>query len=279
MDNGGLRSFLCKMAKKTRLPSGREALLLGLRDMTALSLKTGVSLRLLEIKALGMDLIPEHYVRNMDSLSIKDQIRLLESKIGMVGLGGLGGNILEILARTGVGKIAAADGDVFEESNLNRQLLGTTSELGASKAKTAIERCLEINPAVDIEACADFLDNQGMDKLLLGANLAIDALGGLDSRLELQKAAARANVPLVTGAMAGWTGYIGVVAPGGPGPAELMGQGSADEDTQGCPSATVTTVAALMCAQAVKILLGMPVKTGSLTLIDLRDMTFEQVSL
>lgn len=279
MDRDDLRHKFSGLARNVRLPSGKTADLLRLDDLVGLAQKTGSSLRELEITALESNFVPEHYVRNMESLSAKDQIRLLESKVTMVGLGGLGGNILEILARTGIGQIAAADGDVFEESNLNRQLLATTNETGRSKADAAIRHCREINPAVELEAQNKYLDGHDMDKLFKDADLVVDALGGLDSRLELQKAAARSNTPLVTGAMSGWTGYVGVVAPGGPGPAELMGRGSADEDIQGCPSATVTTVAALMCAQAVKILLGSPVKTGSMILMDLNDMTFERVSL
>ncbi len=72
-----------------------------------------------EILALEHDIVPERYIRNMNALSIKDQITLLQSRVCIVGLGGLGGTVVETLARIGVGAMTVVDGDVFDESNLN----------------------------------------------------------------------------------------------------------------------------------------------------------------
>ena len=82
----------------------------------------------------------ERHSRNIPSLSIEEMEKLAESRVLVVGCGGLGGNIIEHLTRAGVGSLTVVDGDVFEESNLNRQLLSTSENLGQKKAAAAAER-------------------------------------------------------------------------------------------------------------------------------------------
>jgi molybdopterin-synthase adenylyltransferase len=78
------------------------------------------------LQLLKTDIIPERYVRNFNAFSPKDQIKLLRSTVAVVGLGGLGGGVTEILARIGIGTLILIDGDVFEDTNLNRQMLSYT---------------------------------------------------------------------------------------------------------------------------------------------------------
>lgn len=72
----------------------------------------------------------ERHSRNIPSLSIEEMEKLSGSRVLVAGCGGLGGNIIEQLARAGVGSLTVVDGDVFEESNLNRQLLSTSEKIG-----------------------------------------------------------------------------------------------------------------------------------------------------
>ena len=94
--------------------------------------------------------IRERHSRNIPALSVEDMEKLSRSTVLVVGCGGLGGNIIEHLARAGVGSIIAVDGDVFEESNLNRQILSTAENIGTSKALAAAGRVHAIDPAVSI---------------------------------------------------------------------------------------------------------------------------------
>lgn len=216
----------------------------------------------------------------MESIPASDQLKLLESSVAMVGLGGLGGTILEMLLRTGVGTIRAADGDAFEESNLNRQLLSSINTFGIPKADVAIGRTHQINPSIVIETWNEYLTPSTLPDFLSKQNLVIDALGGLTTRLALQQAASTANIPLVTGALAGWTGYVGVVLPGQPGPADIMGSDNAAEETLGCPAPAVTFIASLMATEVVKILSGRPSSlVGAMLIIDLQTLTFDRIAL
>jgi molybdopterin/thiamine biosynthesis adenylyltransferase len=234
-----------------------------------------------ELAALELGIAPERYQRNFATYSYTEQARLLRSCVALVGLGGLGGYVLEILARAGVGRIRAADGDEFQPSNLNRQLLCTRRSISGYKAAAAAARVALLNPAVLFEPVAAFLDDSLMASFLAGSQLAVDALGGLRDRPMLLQRAARANIPLVTAAVAGQTGYVATVLPGATGPADIFGAGGdAAENTLGTPAPAVATAAALMSAEALNILAGRePKLAGAMLVFDLEGMSFERVKL
>ena len=233
-----------------------------------------------EAAATFLGIAPARYLRNQTSLTLTDQGALLRASVALVGLGGLGGQVLENLARAGIGTIHGADGDRFEESNLNRQILADSTTIGTAKAMAAARRVERINPSVSFSAIPDFLDEPAMTALFSTVNLAVDGLGGLDERMALQRAATEADVPLVTGALAGWTGYVSVVMPGRTGPAQFMGTDNGAEELLGCPAPTVAAVAAIMSAQAVQILSGKTASlNGNILLMDLSAMSFDIVEL
>ena len=91
----------------------------------------------------------ERYIRNLGALTEEECAVLRGKTVFVAGCGGLGGYLIEMLLRLGVGEIRAADGDVFEASNLNRQLLSSPSTLGSGKAAAAAARAKEINRASD----------------------------------------------------------------------------------------------------------------------------------
>jgi len=239
-----------------------------------------VSQRQVQIEALDLQIIPERYVKNMQSVSLKEQQRLLRSSVSLIGLGGLGGWILEILARMGVGHIQAVDGDAFVESNLNRQLLCSQETLGLMKAEAAAERVRGINPSIELSTSQEFLDTDGFAEFLQGSSLAIDALGGLAVRLELKEAAQRQGLPVVTGALAGELGYVSTVYPGESGPFALWTGSSGAEESLGCPPFVVAAVASLQCTEAVHILCGRPPSLrGTMAVLDCSSLQWEMFSL
>lgn len=85
------------------------------------------------------------YLRNFDALTEEEFRALRAGRVLVVGCGGLGGHLIELLARLGVGSLTVVDGDVFEETNLNRQLLSTEALLGCSKAQAAADRVRAVN--------------------------------------------------------------------------------------------------------------------------------------
>lgn len=281
------------LAQVQRQPDGRELPVLpffyvldlarGLgrgRSAQAGGAPAGRAVAQVERAALAKGVCPERYLRNLDAYSLEEQFRLLSASAALVGLGGLGGYVLEILARLGVGHVRAADGDDFVPSNLNRQLYATRKSLCGYKAAAAAARIKLVNPAVDFEPVAAFLSEADMGRLLEGAQLALDALGGLADRAALQRAAAQAGLPLVTAAVSGHSGFVATVLPGAKGPADFLGASGGAELAQGTPAPVVATAASIMAGEAANILCGRgPSLAGKMLLFDLAKMSFETVAL
>ena len=156
----------------------------------------------------------ERYIRNIEAISEEENAALFDKKVCVIGCGGLGGYIIEILARIGVGNLIVVDGDVFEESNLNRQLLSKTDLLGKSKAESAYRRVLEINPEVKVKYIYDFLDESNYSEIINNSDVAVDALDNIKTKKFLQRACEELGIPLVHGAIGGWYGQVTTIFPG-----------------------------------------------------------------
>ena len=133
------------------------------------------------------------YERNIPALSEAECLILRDKKALVVGCGGLGGHIIDQLARIGVGFLRVVDGDVFEETNLNRQLLSEVPLLGTAKAAAAAERIRRVNPGVSVQAVEAFLTEENVDALLDGCDVVLDALDNIPSRKILAAACADAG--------------------------------------------------------------------------------------
>lgn len=263
-------------------PDGVPGRFLAVAGVNALAHELGLPAREVERAALAAGVCPLRYARNLHAFSLDEQARLLGSTAALVGLGGLGGGLLENLVRAGIGTVRGADGDVFDETNLNRQLLSDMAALGVSKAVRAAERAAAINPSVTFVAHDGFLDADGMLALLDGADVAVDALGGLKDRPALVAAARSRGIPLVTGAVAGYTAIVATVLPGACSPVEMLaggGGGPSAEEVLGCPSPAVMAVSALQGCEAIRILAGRaPALAGKALILDLETMRCDTVA-
>lgn len=264
-----------------------------------------------QLSACEQGVLPPRYARNGNHTSTAHQARLLRSRVLLVGLGGLGGHVLDMLIRMGVGHIVGADGDIFEESNLNRQLLCTCETLGMPKAEAAALYVARVNPAVDFVPVGHYLRGKELQKLVTkgpdgeGAfDLVVDALGGMKDRRALQSAAQMAKIPLVSAGIAGLTGWMQVVQPGKNGPMDFfsrkdlsmvesqqscgetdgsvpMGQCEQEESAEvllGNLAPTVALAAALQCAQ-VYSLLTRETCTPGMIVFDLEDQYFNTLKM
>ncbi|MHB0878623.1 MAG: HesA/MoeB/ThiF family protein [Anaerolineae bacterium] len=261
---------------------GREVLALDrARDLAA---RFGVVLGAVYGGALAAGVVPLRYARNLGTIGIEGQQALLRSCVAVIGLGGLGGSVVEGLARMGVGKIVAIDGDVFEEHNLNRQVLSSEAALGTAKVDAAAARVAAVNGAVAVETHRVRVTRANAEELLGGADVIVDALDNLPDRLLLQETAAALGRPLVHGAIAGFVGQVMVVLPGDRGLRALY-PGSAVpekgvETVTGTPAATPMLVAALQVQETVKLLTGVgtPLR-HCLFLVDTECGDFQRLEL
>lgn len=241
----------------------------------------GLSLAQAQLALLEAGLLPARYQRNRNMLSIQNQLELCCSTVAVVGCGGLGGYIIEELARLGVGCIVAVDPDVFDEHNLNRQLLSSPDLLGKAKAQVAAERVRHINPAVTVRVEERGYGPDCGSEILNNVMVAVDALDTLSVRRQLGDQCRELGIPWVHGAIAGWFGQVTTLYPGDKLP-EGIGEGCGAsrgvEAELGNPSFTPAVIASLQVAEVAKILVG----TGEalrnrLLTIDLRDMEFVEI--
>lgn len=212
-----------------------------------------------ESTALANGIWPQRYVRNTSSFSAAEQISLLEAKVMIVGLGGLGGLVSTLLARVGVGRLVLVDFDVFDPTNLNRQTLSNVSVLGETKAGVARRQISDINPSVVVETYeSPFGDNPESLALLNNITVCADCLDNVKTRLELARACRTAQVPLVSASIGGFCGNLTVFWPLGEGPEKLYGdtEYATCDESKGCEVAAGTpgpTAAALASLQAMEV--------------------------
>lgn len=131
-------------------------------------------------------------------------LRLSESRVLLFGIGGVGGFALEALVRSGVGHLTIVDGDVVEESNLNRQIIATEDVVGRFKVDVAKERCLEINSRVEIEALKFFYGEDSFDLIRFADfDYVVDCVDDMDAKVMIVKNSFDLNVDVVSAMSAG----------------------------------------------------------------------------
>lgn len=230
---------------------------------------------------LELGLLPARYQRNRQTVSIEGQRAIFRSRVAVIGCGGLGGYVIEQLARLGVGQIVAIDPDVFEEHNLNRQVLATCCNLGQPKVEAAKERVKEINPAVTLLPLQMALGSANGHELLQQASVAVDALDSITVRLQLAQVCAEMNIPLVHGAIGGWYGQVTTQLPDERSIQKIYGtcaEGKGIEKQLGNPSFTPAVVASLQVAEVCKIVLGEgQLLSGRTLAVDLLAMEFHEM--
>ena len=220
----------------------------------------------------------ERYARNIPALSAAECEILRQKRVLVVGCGGLGGHIIDQLARIGVGTIRAVDGDVFEETNLNRQLLSSVPLLGVNKAKTAADHIGRVNPAVTVEAVEGFLTEDNADALVAGCDIVMDALDNIPSRKILAAACERAGVPYIYGAIQGWVAQAAISMPG----ENLIGKlfpEKVELRDKSALSFTPALCASMQTALCVKMLTGRAVEAGTIFYFDLLNQEFETIPM
>ena len=132
-------------------------------------------------------------------LGAQSMAALKSARVAVFGLGGVGSYTAEALVRAGVGHISLLDGDVYEQSNLNRQLYATTDTLGRPKAEAARERALSINPECDVKALSLFYSQENADSVDLSAfDYVADCIDTVKSKLLIIERSVQAGVPVIS---------------------------------------------------------------------------------
>jgi len=274
-----------KLCKNLVTPDKKKMRVIDLQSVRLISSKQKVTRREVEIFCLENNVVPIRYLRNIGTIGIEGQLKLLRSTVAVCGAGGLGGTIIELLARQGIGHLVIIDNDKFAENNLNRQIIATESDLRKSKVKVAAARVKKINSAVLISAVNKTINSKNIKEMVIDASVVLDGLDNLKTRRIVACACDELKIPFVHGAIAGFSGELMTIFPGDKGLNDIWDL-SADENGCGIetytgnPAATAAVIAAWEVQEAIKIItgIGTPVR-NRLIFLDFADGTFDEISL
>jgi molybdopterin/thiamine biosynthesis adenylyltransferase len=192
-----IRELLRAKSKKITDPAGREVEILEDAQASKVAEECHSTLHNVYIEALTLGMCPYRYLRNREAISLQDQLRLAKSRVAVIGAGGLGGQVILLLARMGIGTLVVVDYDVFDETNLNRQALSSMETLGKPKPEAAAVTVSSINPGVKVIPCQVKLDSSNAPEILAGSDVAVDALDNVQDRFLLERTAKKLRIPLV----------------------------------------------------------------------------------
>lgn len=224
----------------------------------------------------------DRYRRNVSAITEEENSRLKTFKVCVIGCGGLGGYVIEMLGRIGVGTITAVDYDNFDETNLNRQILSDTTNLGQNKALAALERMKKVNPEITLNNVALRFDSTSGEGIIRGSDVVVDALDNPQGKRLAGILCAKLNIPLVHGAIAGWYGQVTTVYPGDNIMEVMCKEGTACgiEKELGNPPFTPAFLASIQTAEVIKVLLNKgDTLRNKILYADLLSMDFEIVEL
>ncbi len=227
----------------------------------------------------------ERYDRHikLPGIGLEGQRGLLEASVAVVGAGGLGVPVISYLAAAGVGSLTVIDGDVVEISNLQRQPIFTSADIGVEKVSAVALYIASLNPEVNVRTHATTLTEENADDLFDGVDLVIDATDSFEARYAISDAGQRLGVPVVTGAVYRWEGQVTTLLPGGPCyrcifPDPPDAGVVLDCELTGVLGSVVGTVGTLQATEAVNLITGTGTSlAGRLVMYDGRAARFDEV--
>ena len=216
----------------------------------------------------------------LEEIGYNGQVKLKNSRVCIVGTGGLGNPIATRLAAMGVGKLRIVDRDVIELSNLPRQTMFDENDVGQVKVEVAAKKLARINPACRIEALAVSVNDYTALEVVRDCDVVIDALDSVNARYALNKACIKFDIPFVTGAAVGVSGQAFTIMPGTSACYHCMFPGL-DEDSmptcsiEGVHPAVLSIVGGIEVAEAVKVVLGRkPSLSEKMIHVDIESLDF-----
>jgi molybdopterin/thiamine biosynthesis adenylyltransferase/molybdopterin converting factor small subunit len=216
----------------------------------------------------------------LEEIGYQGQLKLKNSIVCVVGVGGLGNPITSRLAAMGVGTLRIVDRDVIELSNLHRQTMFDEDDVGQIKVEVAAKKLQKLNPDCKIEALAVSVNDYTALEVIEGCDVVIDALDSVNARYALNKACVKLNIPFVTGAAVGVSGQAFTILPKTSACYYCMFP-SLDEDSmptcsiEGVHPSILSIIGGIEVAEAVKVVLGKkPSLSEKILHVDIENLDF-----
>ena len=222
----------------------------------------------------------------LPQIDIEGQQKINDSKMIIIGIGGLGSPTALYLAAAGVGHIIIADFDQVELSNLQRQIIHSTSDIGDDKVNSAKAKLLELNPNITITVVNEIMHSDNLASLIKDVDIVLDGTDNFESRFEINKACVECHKPLISAAVIRFEGQISVFKgyevdqPCYQCLYSEQGDGRESCVENGVLAPIAGLVGTIQALQAIKVLLGIGDQLcGALLLIDGLDLSFRKVKI
>jgi adenylyltransferase/sulfurtransferase len=226
----------------------------------------------------------ERYKRqiSIEGWGIAAQEKIAAAKVCVAGIGGLGSPVSTYLAAAGIGTLVLCDYQNIDLSNLNRQVLYRTADIGKEKLRTARDRLTELNPEISVEIVEGRITDDSAARAFSGADLIVDCLDNFETRFVLNRFAVAEQIPFIHAGIMSLYGQMVLLAPpktaclrcfispdaaGGTAPPPVLG-------------ATAGVVGSMEAAEALKVIAGLGDEAfGVLHTVDLMTFSFDSIAL
>jgi molybdopterin-synthase adenylyltransferase len=221
----------------------------------------------------------------LPQFDVAGQQKLLDATVLIIGLGGLGSPAAMYLAAAGVGHLVLVDFDTVELSNLQRQIIHHTDDIGRPKVESARDALQQLNPDVKLTLVDRKLEGMELQQHITAADVVLDGSDNFATRFAVNDACVAAGVPLVSGAAIRMEGQVAVFLNNGDGPCYrclYREEGELDNrcSENGVLAPLVGIIGAIQATEAIKILAGMgETLHGRLLLLDALHMEWRTLTL
>ena len=222
----------------------------------------------------------------LPQIDIEGQQKINDSQMLIIGMGGLGSPTALYLAAAGVGHLVIADFDQVELSNLQRQIIHSTSDIGDDKVNSAKAKLLKLNPNITVTVANEIMHSDNLASLIKDVDIVLDGTDNFESRFEINKACVECHKPLISAAVIRFEGQISVFKgyevdqPCYQCLYSEQGNGRESCVENGVLAPVAGLVGTIQALQAIKVLLGLGEQLcGELLLIDGLDLSFRKVKI
>ncbi|UWX60145.1 HesA/MoeB/ThiF family protein [Chryseobacterium oranimense] len=219
----------------------------------------------------------------IEEIGLEGQRKIINSKVLVIGAGGLGSPVIQYLAAAGVGNLGVADFDEVELHNLNRQIIHTENTVGTAKVKSVELFVKNLNHQVSFTGIDQKINPSNAKEILSQYDIIVDGSDNFSTRYLINDTCTRLGKPLIYGSILGFSGQVAIFNyKGSKNLRDLFPEPPSDEDVPDCDSLGVLgalpgIVGSMMAMNTLKMITELPVQTDQLTLIDTLSWRFQTI--